>query len=211
MASLSSAILQPPMQTTGHVMRKPARHSRPAEEDLRSLMKAVAEERDKVAFAKLFDHFAPKLKAYSMRGGADPQSAEEVVQEAMIAVWRKAASFDPAKASLSTWMFTIVRNKRIDLLRRESRPDLKEEDFLHLQRDQMGQEAQVDADQTGDILANGIKILPAEQAEVIRKAYYEDKSHRAIAEELGVPLGTVKSRIRLALGRIKSGVEGHLE
>ena len=184
--------------------------SGPPEADLRQWVRSVAETKDKQAFARLFAHFAPKLKAYSMRGGADPQTAEEVTQEAMIAVWRKAASFDPAKASVSTWLFTIVRNKRIDLLRREARPELKAEDFLHLETDQSGQDEGVEATQKSTILRKSINHLPDEQAEVIRKAYYEDKSHRAIAEELGVPLGTVKSRIRLALTRMRSGVEGQV-
>lgn len=182
----------------------------PCEADLRSWVRAVADERDKAAFAQLFRHFGPKLKSYSMRGGADPQTAEEVTQEAMIAVWRKAGSFDPAKASVATWLFTIVRNKRIDLIRRESRPELKPEDFLHLERDPETQDEGVAAGQEGSILKRSIAALPTEQAEVIRKAYFEDKSHRAIAEELGVPLGTVKSRIRLALSRMRAGVEDQL-
>ncbi|MGF1606045.1 MAG: sigma-70 family RNA polymerase sigma factor [Rhodothalassiaceae bacterium] len=181
-----------------------------SEGELRALMAAIADQRDRAAFARLFRYFGPKLKAYGMRGGADAETAEEVVQEAMLAVWRKAASFDPAKASVSTWLFTIVRNKRIDMLRREARPDLKEEDFLHLNGEVTDQEDGVTAEQQGAALRAGIAQLPEEQAEVIRKAYFEDKSHRAIAEELGLPLGTVKSRIRLALSRMRPGIEDTL-
>ncbi|MBB4211213.1 hypothetical protein CCR85_08670 [Rhodothalassium salexigens] len=181
-----------------------ARSAGVTEADLRAMMVAIAQERDRAAFARLFAHFAPKLKAYGMRAGADPHTAEEIAQEAMVAVWRKAASFNPAKASVSTWLFTIVRNKRIDMLRREGRPDLREEDFLHLEQPVETQDETYEANETGAVLADRIAGLPDDQALVIKKAFYEDKSHRAIAEELGLPLGTVKSRIRLALTRLKT-------
>ena len=184
--------------------RSASRGNGVSEADLRGMLTAIAVDRDKAAFAQLFAHFAPKLKAYGMRAGADPQTAEEITQEAMVAVWRKAGSFNPEKASVSTWLFTIVRNKRIDMLRREARPDLREEDFLHLEQPPETQDETFEANETGEMLASKISRLPDDQAEVIRKAFYEDKSHRAIAEELGLPLGTVKSRIRLALTRLKS-------
>lgn len=194
-----------PRSVTGTMPQQSAQRQLSATEtDLRQLMSAIAIDRDKQAFARLFSHFAPKLKAYGMRAGADPQTAEEIAQEAMVAVWRKAASFNPEKASVSTWLFTIVRNKRIDMLRRESRPDLKEEDFLHLDQPAETQDETYEARETGSVLHSKIAALPPDQAEVVRKAFYEDKSHRAIAEELGLPLGTVKSRIRLALSRLKT-------
>lgn len=186
-------------------MPKPASRPGRALDDHRlcTLVAAIASRRDKQAFAELFRIYAPKLKAYAMRGGADEQAAEEVAQEAMISLWRKADSFDRSKASVSTWLFTIVRNKRIDMLRREARPDLKEEDFLHLDSEPTGADEMTEAKQTGRMLTDRIKELPADQAHVLKLAYFQDKSHRVIADELDLPLGTVKSRIRLALSRLK--------
>ncbi|GAB4135867.1 MAG: sigma-70 family RNA polymerase sigma factor [Rhodothalassiaceae bacterium] len=175
---------------------------------LASLVEAIATTRSRSAFAELFRHFAPRLKAYVVRAGADPLLAEEVVQEAMIALWRKADSFDPAKASVSAWLFAIVRNKRIDRLRREARPDLRPEDFLHLETESKGAGESFDAARTAVRLRRLIADLPPEQAEVLHLAYYEDRSHRDIAERLSLPLGTVKSRIRLALARVRDAIGG---
>lgn len=175
---------------------------------LAGLLEAIAERRSREAFAELFRLMAPRLKAYVMRAGAPSETAEEVAQEAMISVWRKAGSYDPAKAAASTWIFTIVRNKRIDMLRRQSRPELREEDFLHLDNDPTRPDDAVDAGERAGVLRRRLAELPQEQARVIEMAYFEDKSHRVIAEELDLPLGTVKSRIRLALARIKHSMAG---
>lgn len=208
MAALAGHAVSPKKAYRGMstAQRQPSRQRRADDERLVQLITAIAESRSKEAFAELFRNFAPRLKAYGMRAGADAQTAEEVAQEAMIAVWRKAASFDPKKASVSTWIFTIVRNKRIDMLRREARPDLKEEDFLHLEKDPVGADDVVESAETHTIIKSCMKTLPAEQAQVIQMAYFEDKSHRAISDELALPLGTVKSRIRLALARIKDSM-----
>ncbi len=183
----------------------PAAEQRP---DLRhrELIAAIAERQDRDAFGELFEHFAPRLKAYVMRSGSDPASAEELAQEAMVSVWRKAATFDPAKAAVSTWIFTIVRNRRIDLARRENRPAVDEHDLTGEARWQEDAFGEVQAAQEQTIIASAIDTLPPEQAEVIRKAFYEDKSHAVVAEELRLPLGTVKSRIRLALAHLKRSV-----
>ncbi len=167
----------------------------------------VAAERDKAAFAALFREFAPRLKSFSMRGGLPSEAAEEVMQEAMISVWRKAHQFDRTKASPSTWLFTIVRNKRLDYLRRENRPKLQEDDFAHVERTTSGADQDVFALQQNETLRSRLKKLPAEQLEVIQKAFFEDKSHTEVADDLGVPLGTIKSRIRLALGRLRGMVD----
>ena len=172
----------------------------------RELMAAVAKRHDRDAFIELFEFFAPRLKAYVMRSGADPASAEELAQEAMVSVWRKAATFDPAKAAVSTWIFAIARNRRIDQVRRENRPTVDEHDLTGEVRWQEDAFGDIQAAEEQEILARAIASLPAEQAEVIRKAFYEDKSHSAVAEELGLPLGTVKSRIRLALAQLKRSV-----
>jgi len=170
-------------------------------------IEAIAEHRDKAAFAKLFAEFAPRLKSFAMRGGLASEAAEEVMQEAMISVWRKAHQYDRTKASPSTWMFTIVRNKRLDLLRRENRPQLQEEDFVHVERTTGGADQLVFALQQNETLRSRLDKLPREQFVVIQKAFFEDKSHSEVAEDLGVPLGTIKSRIRLALGRLRGMVD----
>ena len=197
-----------PVHLAPIMMRSLSSQSRPRPDDahLVALITAIALERSRAAFSELFHAFAPRLKAYVMRAGADGRMAEEVVQEAMIAVWRKADSFNPEKASVSTWIFTIVRNKRIDYLRREVRPDLKPSDFLHLENDQTHADDEIDVQQTGDSIQKALACLPFEQAQVLELAYFGDKSHREIAEQLNLPLGTVKSRIRLALARMKGSI-----
>lgn len=171
------------------------------------LIEAIAETQDKAAFAALFEHFAPRLKSYILRLGADDGTAEEVSQEAMVMVWRKAASFDRRQASAGTWIFTIARNKRIDRLRRERRPELDPEDPALVPDAPKSADKAVEGRQAEEKLRVVIENLPAEQSDLIRAAYFEDKTHREIADERGIPLGTVKSRIRLALARMRKEVE----
>ena len=182
--------------------RPPAGESR-----MEALLRAVATLKDRAAFAELFQHFAPRLKAFMMRGGADSDTAEELAQEAMIQVWRRAESFDPARAAASTWIFTIARNKRIDRLRRERRPPMSEEEYASaLGEPERGDQA-AERSQAEARLARSLETLPEDQATVVKMAFYEDKSHSAIAAELHLPLGTVKSRIRLALTRLRGMIQ----
>ncbi len=174
--------------------------------DATAWVAAIAQHQDKQAFARLYGYYAPRLKGYCQRQGMAAETAEELAQEAMISVWRRAVTFDPAKASVSTWIFTIVRNKRIDLLRRERRPELKAEDFDVLVEPERGADQQVEAQQAAAQIAQRLDGLPEDQKSVLFKAFYEDKSHSEIASETGLPLGTVKSRIRLALSRLKVGL-----
>ena len=172
------------------------------------LIEAIAARQDKAAFANLFRHYAPRVKAFLMRGGSDPETAQEVAQEALIMVWRKAASFDRSKAAASTWIYTIARNKRIDLARRTNRPTIDTEDWLTVfAPEAQDADTSVLAGQTYRRVEELLGSLSADQLLVIRKAFFEDKTHTAIAEELGLPLGTVKSRIRLALGRLREALE----
>jgi RNA polymerase sigma-70 factor (ECF subfamily) len=171
--------------------------------ELTGLVTAVARNREKTAFATLFDHFAPRLKTYVMRLGASAATADELVQETMLTLWRRADSFDPRQATASTWIFTIARNKRIDALRRESRPDLDPNDPALAPEPVAAADEAMAATESEAILREAITQLPQEQAELLRICYYGDKSHRQIARELGLPLGTVKSRLRLALGRLR--------
>ncbi len=171
------------------------------------LIRAVAEHRDRKAFADLFTHFAPRLNAFLMRGGTDRVTAEELTQEVMLTVWRRAESFDPNQATLSTWVFTIARNKRIDGLRRQRRPELDPEDPALVPDGPAGAEETVSATQREAMLRAAMVDLPVEQAEMLRMAYFEDKAHSEIAAETGLPLGTVKSRLRLAIGHLRKNLK----
>lgn len=164
-------------------------------------MARVAQQRDRTAFGRLFDHFAPRLKAFLLRQGATAAAAEELAQEAMLTVWRRAEVYDPAQATLSTWIFTIARNKRIDLLRRERRPELDPNDPL-LVPESPSVERSLGALEEAALVRRALQQLPPEQAALVRMAYYEEKVHTVIAAETGLPLGTVKSRLRLALQRL---------
>lgn len=186
---------------------EPRRDANPASAStLVKLIARVAQSRDREAFAALFGHFAPRLKSFMLRAGADPETAEEIVQETMVLVWSKAIQFDPAKAAVSTWIFTIARNKRIDMLRRECRPDIAPEDYPAASADSAPDDAAF-AGQASSRIQQAIGQLPAEQRLVLEKAFYEDLSHSEISERLNLPLGTVKSRIRLGLQRLRALTE----
>ena len=174
---------------------------------LDALVLAVARSRDRQAFVGLFTHFGPRLKAYLMRQGAGGQEAEELVQEAMIMVWQRAESFDPSRASASTWIFTIARNKRIDALRRDRRPEFDPNDPALVPDPEVRADDLVGAAQDSNRLQRAIEALPPEQAELVKMAYFEDKAHVKIAEETRLPLGTVKSRLRLALGHLRKALK----
>lgn len=167
------------------------------------LIEAVATQRDRQAFSELFRHFAPRLKAFGLRLGSDQGAAEELAQEAMLILWRKADTFDRSRATAATWVYTIVRNKRIDMFRRENRPEVALDEAEDQAADVEPADDRVWSLQVGGTMREAIVTLPAEQRQVIEKAFFEDKSHSVIAAELDLPLGTVKSRIRLALSRMR--------
>jgi RNA polymerase sigma-70 factor (ECF subfamily) len=172
--------------------------------DLNELLKSVAQNRDRAAFKALYDHFAPRLKGFVMRQGSDRQFAEEVVQETMVNVWRKAAQFDPVRASAVTWVFTIARNMRIDLLRKFNRPEPDMDDRALVPDPEPSAHENISKAQDAAHLREILAELPGEQQQVLRLAFFEEKPHGEIAAELGIPLGTVKSRIRLAMKRIRT-------
>jgi RNA polymerase sigma-70 factor (ECF subfamily) len=167
----------------------------------------VARDRDRAAFAELFRHFAPRIKTYLMRVGADPALAEELTQEAMIMVWQHADRFDPDQASVGTWIFTIARNKRIDALRREGRPSIDPTDPTLVPTPPESAEERIAGTEAAIRVRRALRALPAEQAELVRMAYFDDQSHGAIAARTRLPLGTVKSRLRLALQRLRRLLE----
>jgi RNA polymerase sigma factor (sigma-70 family) len=164
-------------------------------------MNRLARESDEAAFAELFEHFAPRIKAFLMKSGTAPSMAEECAQDVMATVWRKAHMFDPDRASVATWIFTIARNRRIDLIRRDRRPDPEDLPW--------GPEAEPDQLDVLALQQESIKLgaaladLPINQRELIEKAYFGDMSHGEIAKITGLPLGTIKSRIRLALEKLR--------
>lgn len=173
---------------------------------LNTLLLAVGRERDRTAFATLFDHFAPRIKAYLIRLGATRAQAEDLAQEAMLIVWRKADLFDPAKASASTWLFTVARNLRTDALRRERRPEFDPDDPAFVADPEPQADGAMIREETELRVREAMTFLPAEQAEVVRLSFFADKPHSIIAAELGLPLGTVKSRLRLAMARLRTAL-----
>jgi RNA polymerase sigma-70 factor (ECF subfamily) len=181
----------------------PAASANPDRERFADLMAAIAASQDREAFAEMFAFYAPRVKAYMLRLGAGAALAEELAQEVMITVWRKAALFDRRQASVSTWIFRIARNRRIDAARRAKHADIDQEDpALHPDAPTAPDDA-VSAAQSEVRVREALDTLPAEQLELVRQAFYDGLSHREIAERMGLPLGTVKSRIRLAFGKLR--------
>lgn len=173
--------------------------------DWADLIGRIAESGDRDAFKSLFEHFAPRIKGFMLKAGCSADEAEEVAQNTLLAVWRKAAQFDRTSAGAAAWIFTIARNLRIDAVRRAAREGAVGQ----------GEEADVetDPDHSAEVMVlrredaarvtAAILRLPAEQATVIRMAFIEERPHSEIASVLGIPLGTVKSRIRLATSRLR--------
>lgn len=164
----------------------------------------VGRDQDREAFVGLFHFFAPRIKSYLLKNGADEATAEEAVQNTFVTVWEKAASYNPKKAAASTWIFTIARNKRIDALRRQKFVLPLEDDAL----DTLGSTPHPAADAYADSatieqLHTAIDSLPKEQADLLHMAFFEDKSHQAISDATDIPLGTVKSRLRLAMDKLR--------
>jgi RNA polymerase sigma-70 factor, ECF subfamily len=180
----------------------------PSREALADAVAAIAQTGDRQAFALLFRHFAPKIKGYVLKLGASKAEAEEVAQDAMLTVWRKAASFDRTQASVSTWIFTIARNRRIDIIRKEKRPEFDPSDPMLVPEDAIAPDAAMSATERQERLAAAIQTLPPEQLDLVREAFYQAKTHAEIAEQTKLPLGTVKSRLRLAFARLRRALAG---
>lgn len=168
----------------------------------------VAADRDKAAFAELFDYFAPRVKAYLRRLNLDEGAAEDLTQEVMMVLWHKAHLFDPAKSSLGTWLFRIARNRRIDVIRRDKSDLLDPDEPMLRPSAEEPADQQMDAEQRDERVRLAMASLPEEQIELVRMAFFIGLSHSQISEQTGLPLGTVKSRIRLAFGRLRNVLEG---
>jgi RNA polymerase sigma factor (sigma-70 family) len=197
---LSALVIARRVAFNGAMRTEPAP---PAPLSPEALILAVGRARDRAAFQTLFELFAPRVKAYIARLGCDGGTAEELMQEAMVTVWRRAETYDPAQAGAATWIFTIARNKRIDLARREKRPQIDPDDPMLAPAQEMPADQRVAANQTEARLRIAIAALPENQRDLLALAFYEDKPHSEIAAVRNLPLGTVKSRIRLALERLR--------
>ena len=198
------------VERTGKAIIKPvsafSKEDSAIADNMEDLLAAVASTQDRDAFHSLFDYFAPRVKSFLLGKGTNPELAEEAVQEAMLNVWRKAHQFDPAKASASTWIFAIARNTRVDLLRKTIRPELDPNDPALVPDEPKQAFETVSAAKDAERIRTRVAALPTEQQEVLRLAFFEDIPHSEIAQKLDIPLGTVKSRIRLAVQRIRSEI-----
>lgn len=174
---------------------------------MRDNLIAIGKNRDQNAFQDFYDHFSGRIKSFLIGKGMEESIAEELAQEIMLTVWRRAESYKPEKAAASTWLFTIARNRRIDYLRGNSRVEVELDDEM-LEVDSPGhtQEELVNLDQQTRVLEQSMNKLPQDQRQVLHLSYFRGQSHGAIADWLDLPIGTVKSRIRLAMQSIRSDI-----
>ena len=203
-----------PVGTPGHILRAAPKSGavkipRVTDDKKRNLwithVHRIRDNQDKAAFAELYSHFAPRVKGFLVKAGADNTTAEECAQEVMITLWHKAHLFDPSRASVATWVFTIARNKRIDALRKQRRPE--PEDLTWGPQEEPDQADVLALQQETQILSKVLTTLPEAQRTLIEHAYFGDLSHSEIAKKTGLPLGTIKSRIRLALERLRQAMK----
>jgi RNA polymerase sigma-70 factor (ECF subfamily) len=189
--------------TTGDKWQQPPAGKR--DDEWSQCLVAIAEAEDRAAFTRLFRHFAPLVKAFALSGSnLSATHADELVQEVMLKVWQKAAGFNPERAAASTWIYTIARNCRTDMFRRLQKFDtpLSAEDVCpdqEVTQPIASLQQRRNAQLVGEMLAS----LPADQTQILAKVYMEGKSHAEAAQDLDLPLGTVKSRVRLALQKLQ--------
>lgn len=167
------------------------------------LMNRIAKNRDRTAFTSVFAFYAPRIKAFLMRSNCSPALAEEVTQDVMVTLWQKAHMYDPAKSSLGTWLFRIARNRRIDLIRRDKSNKLDAQDPTMFPTIEEIDTDGIDARERDQRIRMAISTLPKAQMQLIRLSFFEGQPHSQIAKKLDLPLGTVKSRIRLAFNRLR--------
>ncbi|MFZ0099290.1 MAG: sigma-70 family RNA polymerase sigma factor [Gemmobacter sp.] len=172
------------------------------EQNWTALLLAVRDRQDKAAFAALFRHFAPRVKGFLMKSGMSAALAEECAQDVLATLWQKSHLFDPTRASVATWVFTIARNRRIDAARRAARPE--PEDLPWGPEAEPDQQETLEMAQETERLGAALARLPEAQRALIEKAYFGELTHTEIAAETGLPMGTIKSRIRLALDKLRA-------
>ncbi len=187
----------------GELMAQDRKVSKTEETNWAALMLAVRDRQDRAAFAQLFRHFAPRVKAFLMKAGTEAALAEDCAQDVLATVWQKAHLFDPSRASVATWVFTIARNRRIDIARRDRRPEPEALDWGG-DSHEPDQADVYEAAQETRRLSDALSTLPEAQRALVARAFYGELSHSEIAAETGLPLGTIKSRIRLALDRLRA-------
>ena len=166
------------------------------------LVKKVSEKRNELAFSEIFDFIAPKINAYYVKNNIGIEQAEELTQEVLSTIWLKAEQFDPEKSKFITWSFTIARNKKIDFYRKNKKSDVNEEDI----RDFLYEDNKSDDYELESTIKNITQELDENQKKLIKMSFFEQKSHKNIAAELEIPLGTVKSRIRASLNRMQKHI-----
>ncbi|MES9969593.1 MAG: sigma-70 family RNA polymerase sigma factor [Candidatus Thiodiazotropha sp.] len=167
---------------------------------------SVAEKRDRYAFERLYDHFAPRIKSYMIRQGADEASADDLAQETMVQIWRKAHHYDPQKAAVTTWIFRVARNLQIDRLRKHRLHEVELTAEAEHKDQGYGSHERFEKRPDEDKLRSLIGGLPEEQMEVVRLAFFEGLSHSEVSCRLSIPIGTVKSRMRLAFDKLRMGM-----
>lgn len=170
---------------------------------LNALLAAVSNERDIDAFEALYKYFTPKLRSYMLKLTKDQNVADELTQETFVAIWRKAAQFDPVRGHAATWIFTIARNLRIDAFRRGPRPDFDVNDPALVPAQPEAADIGYKRNHDAARLKNAIETLSQEQIDTVKMFYFEDMTHATIATKMNVPLGTVKSRIRMACQKLR--------
>lgn len=177
------------------------------QQSLSQMLTAVGQSKDIEAFESLFRHYGPRVRAYMAKLARDGQAAEELMQETMLAVWNKAHQFDPARGNVSSWIFTIARNLRIDSYRKDKRPTFDPTDPAFVPDDVPPADVEFEGRQQADRLHRAMETLPSEQLELLKLAFFNEESHSTIAAKLGLPMGTVKSRIRLAFAKLRAALE----
>ena len=173
----------------------------------RSMIARIAVSRDREAYKALFLHFGPRVKALMLKAGADHSMAEDLVQDVMMTVWRKVELYTPERGAVSTWIYTIARNARIDRLRRNSSRAYEDLEGMDLPSDDPSSEDVMFASQRAERIGQALAELPDDQKQIIELAYVHYMSQNEIADRLAIPLGTVKSRMRLAYGKLKVKLE----
>ncbi len=175
-------------------------------EDLTECLLEVGSRRSVQAFETLFTHYGPRIRAFMIKRGADKALAEELMQETMMQIWNKAALFDPARGSVSSWTFTVARNVRIDAYRKSKRPEFDPNDPAFVPEDVQPADRELEARDDASRLRMALSKLPPEQSKLLELSFFEEISHSSIAERMNLPLGTVKSRIRLAFSRLRDAL-----
>jgi RNA polymerase sigma-70 factor (ECF subfamily) len=181
-----------------------------SDQEVAGWIEAIAQRQDRAAFTRLFETYAPRLKAFMSQRGCGSASAEEIVQDVMISIWRRAGQYDSAKGRPATWIYTIARNRRIDLLRRQEMPTFDPDDIAFVPSDDDPADDEVYRSQYTKKLHDAIAELPEEQAVLLRMAFFNELSHSEIAARAELPIGTVKSRIRLAMQKLRGRLEEEL-